>query len=244
MSNREICCRENNEGANLTIRIFWEGEAHQHPRMEGVVNTFQLPALARSENDSPSDLHVFHVELLSISTRAESYPRCLDHYSAFHSFTHLDPQMQLHAAAFFLVALAHFAKSHGTGDHEQTPLTEHDPLLQSGAPTWMEKYGPQIDQPFSGPLSFSHLPYARCLQDESQNFDIAVLGMPFDTAVTYRPGARFGPYAIRSGSRRQRNVRGYTMAWGLNPYTLGYTIIDCGDVRTLVISLYIQCAYF
>ena len=55
-------------------------------------------------------------------------------------------------------------------------------------PTWVEKYGPQIDLTFSGPLSFSHLPYARCLQEESTDFDIAVLGLPFDTGVSHRPG--------------------------------------------------------
>jgi hypothetical protein len=55
-------------------------------------------------------------------------------------------------------------------------------------PTWLEKYGPQIDQTFSGPLSFSHLPYHRCLENEDIPFDVALLGMPFDTAVTYRPG--------------------------------------------------------
>ncbi|KIY73537.1 Arginase/deacetylase [Cylindrobasidium torrendii FP15055 ss-10] len=96
--------------------------------------------------------------------------------------------------------------------------------------TWLEKYGAQIDQPFSGPLSFSHLPYSRCLENPDEAFDIAILGMPFDTGVTYRNGARFGPYAIRSGSRRQRESRGYTMAWGTNPYEHGLKIIDCGDV--------------
>lgn len=97
--------------------------------------------------------------------------------------------------------------------------------------TWLSKYGPQIDQPFSGPLSFSHLPYSRCLEDESAQFDIALLGMPFDTGTSYRPGARFGPYAIRSGSRRQREARGYSLAWGNNPYEQGSRILDCGDVR-------------
>ncbi|RXW18505.1 hypothetical protein EST38_g7341 [Candolleomyces aberdarensis] len=42
--------------------------------------------------------------------------------------------------------------------------------------------------------------------------------------------ARFGPYAIRSGSRRQRAGRGYTMRWGFDPYEQGYTVLDCGDV--------------
>lgn len=96
--------------------------------------------------------------------------------------------------------------------------------------TWLSKYGKQIDQPFSGPLAFSHAEYARCLEDESAAFDIAILGMPFDTGTSYRPGARFGPYAIRSGSRRQRSSRGYTLAWGMNPYELGLKILDCGDV--------------
>ncbi|KAK7058509.1 hypothetical protein VNI00_002143 [Paramarasmius palmivorus] len=107
--------------------------------------------------------------------------------------------------------------------HSQQPFRADDP-------TWLEKYGPQIDQPFSGPLSFSHLPYSRCLETEDVEFDIALLGMPFDTGVTYRSGARFGPYAIRSGSRRQRQARGYTMAWGKNPYEEGVKIVDCGDV--------------
>lgn len=102
----------------------------------------------------------------------------------------------------------------------------------TGAPgqTWAQKYGKQTDQGFSGPLSFSHLPYARCLEDASASFDIALLGMPFDTGTSYRPGARFGPYAIRSGSRRQRDTRGYTLTWKNNPYTSGYKIVDCGDV--------------
>jgi len=97
---------------------------------------------------------------------------------------------------------------------------------------WTKKYGKQIDQTFSGPLSFSHLYYTRCLDDvnHASPFDIAILGMPFDTAVTYRPGARFGPFAIRSGSRRQRELRGYSLSWDMDPFALGTRIIDCGDV--------------
>ncbi|KAG8864193.1 hypothetical protein FRB96_006014 [Tulasnella sp. 330] len=96
---------------------------------------------------------------------------------------------------------------------------------------WKSKYGEQVDLPFTGPLSFSHLPYAKCLDDPSSLFDIAILGLPFDTTVTYRPGARFGPFGIRSGSRRQRPDIGHTFGWGMNPYKQnGVKIIDCGDV--------------
>ncbi|KAH7923914.1 Arginase/deacetylase [Leucogyrophana mollusca] len=94
---------------------------------------------------------------------------------------------------------------------------------------WAAKYGPQADLSFSGPLSYSHLPYARCLDDTSATFDIAILGMPFDTATSYRPGARFGPFAIRSGSRRQSARGGYALNWMTNPY-LSAKILDCGDV--------------
>ncbi|KAK2461465.1 hypothetical protein APHAL10511_005928 [Amanita phalloides] len=107
---------------------------------------------------------------------------------------------------------------------------QQKPLREQTAGTWLTKYGPQSDLTFTGPLSFSHLPYQRCLENETAQFDIAIIGLPFDTAVTYRSGARFGPYAIRSGSRRQRETLGYTVSWGTNPYRSGFTILDCGDV--------------
>lgn len=98
---------------------------------------------------------------------------------------------------------------------------------------WAAKYGSQTDLGYTGPLSYSHLPYTRCLDDISTTFDIAVLGMPFDTATSYRPGARFGPYAIRSGSRRQSPAGGYALNWMTNPYTHA-TMIDCGDVSEML----------
>lgn len=100
----------------------------------------------------------------------------------------------------------------------------------SKSESWSEKYGSQGDLVFTGPLAFSHLPYHRCLEDGSPAFDIAVLGMPFDTAVTYRPGARFGPTGIRIGSRRIHDRRSWSLSWGLDPYQQGLKIIDCGDV--------------
>lgn len=122
------------------------------------------------------------------------------------------------AASTFLLLITHSVLGHSQhhfGDSQET---------------WLSKYGKQVDQPFSGPLTFSHLAYARCLEDESIDFDIAILGILFDTGTSYRPGARFGPYAIRSGSRRQREIRAYSLAWGSNPYEQGSKIIDCGDV--------------
>ncbi|THH09556.1 hypothetical protein EW145_g1930 [Phellinidium pouzarii] len=127
----------------------------------------------------------------------------------------------------FAVAAAH----HGIDyEHDQVHLV--DMGMTAVSEMWTKKYGKQVDQPFSGPLSFSHVTYERCLEDTELRtlFDIAILGMPFDTGVTYRPGARFGPYAIRSGARRQREGRGYTVTWGVDPYALGSKVVDCGDV--------------
>jgi agmatinase len=49
---------------------------------------------------------------------------------------------------------------------------------------------------FSGVRTYMRLPHVTALDD----VDVAVLGMPFDTATSFRSGARFGPEAIRSAS--------------------------------------------
>lgn len=86
------------------------------------------------------------------------------------------------------------------------------------------------DWPFTGVSTFSHLPYTKCLVDPYETFDIAVLGIPFDTTVLYRPGARFGPRSIRSASLRQSPGRGFNPRSGISPYSSWAKIIDCGDI--------------
>lgn len=54
---------------------------------------------------------------------------------------------------------------------------------------------------FSGITTFHHLPAKACLTDHDVSDDILVVGIPFDTATSYRSGTRFGPNAIRQGSR-------------------------------------------
>ncbi|KZF21469.1 Arginase/deacetylase, partial [Xylona heveae TC161] len=83
---------------------------------------------------------------------------------------------------------------------------------------------------FSGISTFAHLPHVRCLTHPETAFDIGIIGVPFDTAVSYRPGARFGPRAIRAASARQTSFRGFNPRAGMNPYTSWAKIIDCGDV--------------
>src|SRR4051812_40074458 len=51
---------------------------------------------------------------------------------------------------------------------------------------------------FSGISTFAHLPHIRCLSHPETKFDIGIIGAPFDTAVSYRPGkwATLGPHFL------------------------------------------------
>lgn len=75
---------------------------------------------------------------------------------------------------------------------------------------------------YTGVRTFAGLPHSGDLD----GVDAAVVGIPFDTATSYRPGARFGPEAIRSGSAL---LRPYHPAVAVD--VLGaLTIVDYGDV--------------
>ena len=70
--------------------------------------------------------------------------------------------------------------------------------------------------------------FARCpLVDDPEGVDVAVLGIPFDTATTNRPGARFGAEAIRSASiaLRPYNAVQRAQVFGV------LSVADLGDVR-------------
>lgn len=60
---------------------------------------------------------------------------------------------------------------------------------------------PTAKYAFAGITSFAQLPTAQCLTTEGPVDDILLVGFPFDTATSYRTGTRFGPNAIRQGSR-------------------------------------------
>ena len=56
--------------------------------------------------------------------------------------------------------------------------------------------------------------------------DIGVVGVPFDGGTSYRPGARFGPAAVRQGSRL---LRPYNPAQDSFPFELSQ-VVDAGDI--------------
>ena len=75
---------------------------------------------------------------------------------------------------------------------------------------------------FAGPATFARLPR----RDEVERCDVAVIGVPFDAGVTYRPGARFGPIAIRNASRL---LRAYHPGLDVEPFGL-QQVADAGDI--------------
>jgi agmatinase len=75
---------------------------------------------------------------------------------------------------------------------------------------------------YVGPDTFARLPR---LQDV-ERARVAVLGVPFDAGVSYRPGARFGPQAIRAGSKL---LRAYHQAMDVSPWT-NDQVADAGDL--------------
>lgn len=60
---------------------------------------------------------------------------------------------------------------------------------------------PTAEYAFSGITTFHRLPERKCLQEDEVSDDILIVGVPFDTATSYRSGTRFGPNGIRQGSR-------------------------------------------
>jgi len=74
---------------------------------------------------------------------------------------------------------------------------------------------------FAGPSTFMRLPMAT-----PEQVDIALIGVPFDSGTTNRPGARHGPREIRNQSSLVRRVHHVT---GVSPFDQ-VRAGDCGDV--------------
>jgi len=77
----------------------------------------------------------------------------------------------------------------------------------------------QITPRFAGSPTFFRLPQQAALD----GLDVAITGIPFDNAASFRPGARFGPRAVREMSSL---LRPYNRVLDVDPYK----ILNCADV--------------
>jgi guanidinobutyrase / D-arginase len=75
---------------------------------------------------------------------------------------------------------------------------------------------------FAGPPTFALLPR----RDEVTHCDVVIAGFPFDAGTSYRPGARFGPAAVRAGSRL---LRPFHAELAVAPFGV-QQVADAGDI--------------
>lgn len=83
--------------------------------------------------------------------------------------------------------------------------------------------GGASDPTYAGALSFMRRRYSRDLT----GVDAAILGVPLDVTVTNRPGARFGPQAIRRASAIFDGDPQYPFGFDI---FADLAVVDCGDV--------------
>lgn len=90
----------------------------------------------------------------------------------------------------------------------------------------MPRYGPpdaSLAPRFTGIRTFARCPHVT----DPADVDVAVIGAPFDTATSFRPGARFGPEAIRAASML---LRPYHPALGAEVFP-SLSVVDRGDLE-------------
>ncbi|WP_435102715.1 agmatinase [Arhodomonas sp. AD133] len=95
-------------------------------------------------------------------------------------------------------------------------------------------YGRAADMTYGGALSYLRRKYTRDLT----GVDVAVTGIPFDNATSNRPGARFGPRAVREASTQLAELPAFP--WGFDPFRYlavsdyGDCFLDFGHPETVV----------
>jgi agmatinase len=77
---------------------------------------------------------------------------------------------------------------------------------------------------YTGPRTFARLPH---IEVPHEDVDAAIIGVPFDTATSFRTGARFGPEAIRSASAM---LRPYHPALDVDVFAT-LSVVDGGDLE-------------
>jgi agmatinase len=88
------------------------------------------------------------------------------------------------------------------------------------------RYGPAdatLAPRYTGIRTFARCPHVR----EVDGVDVAIVGVPFDTATSYRAGARFGPEAIRAGSTL---LRPYHPPLRVDVFA-SQSVVDWGDLN-------------
>ncbi len=111
-------------------------------------------------------------------------------------------------------------------DPVSTP-TRQDYARQNG---WDGEYprfkAPDVPSYVGTSVSFAHQPVVTDPRELTRiRPDVAIVGAPFDDAVSYRPGARFGPRAIRQATYTRGD---HSIQLDIQPFE-HLTVVDAGD---------------
>jgi agmatinase len=114
-------------------------------------------------------------------------------------------------------------------DRPTDPALGRDFARDNGWDADFETYS-DFDLPtYVGPTTFMNLPW---ITDPAElrrlRVDVAIVGAPFDDAVSHRPGARFGPRAIREAQYTSGAI--HSLQLDIDPYDV-LTVVDAGDAN-------------
>ena len=113
--------------------------------------------------------------------------------------------------------------------HDPDPSADRDFAAHNG---WDRDYEvfTDFDLPtYVGPTSFMKLPWISDATELARRRpDVAIVGAPFDDAVSHRSGARFGPRAIREAQYTSGSI--HSLQLGVEPFEL-LDVVDAGDAN-------------
>jgi agmatinase len=113
--------------------------------------------------------------------------------------------------------------------HDPDASADRDFAAANGWDREFETYSDFELPTYVGPTTFMNLPWITDpLQLIARGVDVAIIGAPFDDAVSHRPGARFGPRAIREAQYTSGSI--YSLQLDIEPFEL-LTVVDAGDAN-------------
>ncbi len=116
--------------------------------------------------------------------------------------------------------------------HDHVPI---DYARRNGWDRPYDVYVPPDAPQYSGAIvTFCKRPLVETLEAlAARRPDVVIAGAPFDDGVSYRPGARFGPRAIRQASY---NYGGHSLQLGVQPFEI-LDVVDAGDANVVPAAL-------
>ena len=140
---------------------------------------------------------------------------------------------------------AHPDDAHPAGDAARGAAPDATRSREPGfaaANGWDREYETYSDfelPTYVGPTTFMNLPWVTDVADlHARAVDVAIVGAPFDDAVSHRPGARFGPRAIREAQYTSGSIN--SLQLGVEPFEI-LQVVDAGDAN--IVPAWIERAH-